>query len=153
MIDKILNNTILVLFARVVVALMFIIVGVSKITQPEEFAREISNYQLLPIIFINPLAIILPWLEVITGMMILFGVQIRANAIIVTSMLIAFTIAIIIAVAKGLSINCGCYSQIAAQKVGLPKILENTGLIILALILVFTENNKLQIQNNYGFNN
>lgn len=153
MIEKILNNTILVLIARIVVALMFIVVGVGKITHPEEFAREISNYQLLPIIFINPLAIFLPWLELITGMMILFGVQIRANAILVAAMLIAFTIAIIIAVAKGLSINCGCYSQIAAQKVGIPKILENTGLIILSLILVLTENKKLQIQNNYGFNN
>lgn len=153
MIDKIINNTVLVLIARIVVALMFIVVGVGKIAHPEEFAREISNYQLLPILFINPLAVILPWLEVITGMMILFGIQIRANAFIVSLMLITFTTAIIIAVAKGLSINCGCYSQIAAQKVGLPKILENTGLIILSLILVFTENNKLQLKNNYEFNN
>lgn len=153
MIDKIINNTVLVLIARIVIALMFIIVGVGKIAHPEEFAREISNYQLLPILFINPLAIILPWLEVITGMMILFGIQIRANAFIVSLMLITFTTAIIIAVAKGLSIDCGCYSQIAAQKVGLPKILENTGLIILSLILVFTENNKLQLKNNYEFNN
>lgn len=152
MIDKIINNTVLVLIARIVVALMFIIVGVGKIAHPDEFAREISNYQLLPILFINPLAIILPWLEVITGMMILFGIQIRANAFIVSLMLITFTTAIIIAVAKGLSIDCGCYSQIAAQKVGLPKILENTGLIILSLILVFTENNKLQLKNNYEFN-
>ncbi len=153
MIDKIINNTVLVLIARIVVALMFIIVGVGKITHPDEFAREISNYQLLPILFINPLAVILPWLEVITGTMILFGIQIRANAFLVSLMLIAFTTAIIIAVAKGLSINCGCYSQIAAQKVGLPKILENTGLIILSLILVFTENNKLQLTNNFEFNN
>lgn len=153
MIDKIINNTVLVLIARIVVALMFIIVGVGKITHPDEFAREISNYQLLPILFINPLAVVLPWLEVITGMMILFGIQIRANAFIVSLMLIAFTTAIIIAVAKGLSINCGCYSQIAVQKVGLPKILENTGLIILSLILVFTENNKLQLKNNFEFNN
>lgn len=149
MIDKIINNTALVLVARIVVALMFIIVGVGKITHPEEFAREISNYQLLPILFINPLAVILPWLEVTTGMMLLFGIQLRANALLITAMLVMFTIAIIIAVAKGLSINCGCYSQIAAQKVGLPKILENTGLIILSLILVFTENKKLQLQNNY----
>lgn len=153
MINKILNNTIVVLFARIVIALMFVIVGVGKISHPEEFAREISNYQILPLILINPMAIFLPWLEVITGMMILFGIQIRANAIIISAMLIVFTSAIIIAVAQGLNINCGCYSQIASQKVGIPKILENIGLIILSLILVFTENNKFQIENNYAFNN
>jgi len=151
-IEKILNNTFLVVFARIVIALMFIIVGVGKIAHPEEFAREINNYQILPIIFINPLAIFLPWLELITGLMILFGMQIRANAIIVLGMLIIFTTGVAIAVVKGLSINCGCYSQIAAQKVGIPKILENLGLIILTLILIFTNNNKLQI-NNYEFNN
>ncbi len=151
-IEKILNNTFLVVFARIVVALMFIIVGVGKIAHPEEFAREINNYQILPIIFINPLAIFLPWLELITGLMILFGMQIRANAIIVLCMLIIFTTGVAIAVVKGLSINCGCYSKIAAQKVGIPKILENLGLIILTLILIFTNNNKLQI-NNYEFNN
>lgn len=150
---KIVNNTFLVLFARTVVALMFIIVGVGKIAHPEEFAREINNYQILPLIFVNPLAIFLPWLELITGMLILFGIQIRANALIVLGMLIVFTTGVAIAVAKGLSINCGCYSQIAAQKVGIPKILENIGLMILTLILIFTENNKLQIKNNYEFNN
>lgn len=153
MINKIINNTIVVLFARIVIALMFVIVGVGKIAHPEEFAREISNYQLLPLILINPLAIFLPWLEVITAMMILFGIQIRANAILISGMLVVFTVAIIIAVAQGLNIDCGCYSQIASQKVGIPKILENIGLIILSLILVFTENNKFQIENNYAFNN
>ncbi len=153
MIEKIINNTAVVLVARIIVALMFIIVGIGKITHPDEFAREINNYQMLPLILINPLAIFLPWLELLTGLMILLGVQIRVNAIIVAAMLVVFTTAIIIAVAKGLSINCGCYSQIAAQKVGIPKILENTALIIFSLILVFTENNKLQIQNNYEFNN
>lgn len=145
MMEKIINNTVIVVIARIVVALMFIIVGVGKIAHPQEFAREISNYQILPVILINPMAVFLPWLELITGILILFGIQLRANAIIVAAMLIVFTTAVAIAVAKGLSINCGCYSQIAAQKVGIPKILENLGLILLSLILILTNNNKLQL--------
>lgn len=152
-IEKIINNTYLVFVARIIISIMFIIVGVGKIAHPEEFAREINNYQILPLIFVNPLAIFLPWLELITGLMILFGIQLRANAIIVFGMLIVFTTGIAIAVAKGLSIDCGCYSQIAAQKVGIPKILENIGLIILTLILILTDNNKLHLKNNYEFNN
>lgn len=143
--QKIFNNSYLILIARIIVGLMFIIVGVAKVANGAEFAEEIRNYQILPNFILNISAISVAWIELIAGILILFGIETKANALIILSMLIIFTTAVGIAMIKGLNINCGCYSQIASQKVGFPKIFENLGLIILTFIILFSNNKKFNL--------
>lgn len=144
---KIFDNEYLILTARLVVGFMFIMVGISKIADPHLFAKEIGNYRILPDILVNWTAIILPWVETICGLLLIAGVKLRANAIMIGVMLLLFNIFIASAWARGLDINCGCYSNIAKQTVGLPKILENLGLLLFTFLIFIFPKKELTLEN------
>ncbi|MFP4369223.1 MAG: MauE/DoxX family redox-associated membrane protein [Candidatus Kapaibacterium sp.] len=143
---RFLDNPYLALIARLILGFMFIIVGIAKIHEPAVFAEEIGNYRILPEFMLNFIALLLPWLELLSGLFIIAGVRIRANTIITGALLIVFIIAVASADIRGLDINCGCYSNIAEQKVGMAKILENTGLLILAVYLYIFPNNRFSLE-------
>lgn len=148
MLEKIINNSYLLLAARLIVGLMFIIVGIGKISNAAEFAKEIGNYAILPEQLLNIAAISVAWIELFIGLFFLFGVEIKASGLIIFLSLFVFTTAVAIAMAKGLNINCGCYSNIASQKVGLPKVLENIGMMLLTLIVLISTNEKWTMRYN-----
>lgn len=142
MIKNIINNKYISLIFRMVLGAMFVTVAMTKIPNPEKFANEIGNYNLLPNISLNMMALFLPWLELITGMLLIFGYKVKENSFLILGMLVVFTLGVLSAMARGLDINCGCYSEIAVKKVGWEKVLENTGLIIMALYLFLTSNSE-----------
>jgi|WetSurMetagenome_2_1015567.scaffolds.fasta_scaffold206489_2 uncharacterized membrane protein YphA (DoxX/SURF4 family) len=133
---KILSNKYFLLLLRVLLAFIFVFAGIEKIAVPENFALSITNYKLLPAESINILAIILPWIELISGILLLFGISLKENSTIITSLLIVFTIAIIISLFRGLNIDCGCYGTLYGTQIGLLKVSENILLIIFGIILV-----------------
>lgn len=106
----ILSHPLLIALLRVALGAVFIVASLDKIQNPEAFATTIANYRLLPYKLINGTAIVLPWLEVITGTLLVLGVWIRANTIIVLGLLLVFSIAISQALARGLDISCGCFT-------------------------------------------
>ena len=124
---------------------IFIAFGIEKIFEPAKFANEIGNYQMLPQFLLNIVALILPWIELISGLLLISGVRLKANSAIIGSLLLFFIIAIAIAMARGLSINCGCSSS-NAQMVGFPKILENTGLLLTCVLIFIYPNSKFALE-------
>lgn len=105
---------------RVALGVVFIVASLDKIQNPEAFATTIANYRLLPYKFINGMAIVLPWLEVVTGTLLVLGVWIRASTMMVWGLLFAFSIAICQALARGLDISCGCFTtNPAAERMSL----------------------------------
>ena len=137
----ILSNDYVNFLARVVVGFIFISFGMEKIFEPSKFANEIGNYKMLPEILLNFSALILPWIEVISGLLLIAGVRIKANSAIIGSLLFVFIVAVATAMARGLSIKCGCSSS-NAQMVGFPKIFENLGLLLLCLNLFIFPNSR-----------
>lgn len=133
------SNTHLLLIIRVTLGFIFIYAGAVKISNPEEFAISISNYRLFPNLIINFFAIILPWIEIISGILLLFGIAVKENSAIIFSLLSVFTIAIIISLFRGISIDCGCFGK--GTQIGLMKLGENTLMIIGSLLLMFFNSN------------
>ncbi|OGU59249.1 MAG: hypothetical protein A2X64_01785 [Ignavibacteria bacterium GWF2_33_9] len=148
MFSKILNNIYIVLFCRILIGTFFIVVGVSKIGNGAEFAKEIGNYAIIPEQFLNLASIAFAWSETILGLFFIFGIEVKATGIAIFVFLLLFTTAIGIAILRGLSIECGCYSNLASQQVGIPKILENVVTMLLTLIVVFTNNIKFTLSYN-----
>jgi uncharacterized membrane protein YphA (DoxX/SURF4 family) len=136
MISKILNNNILLLGIRLFLGFIFIFAAVTKIADPAGFSQSIYNYKLMPDFLINVLAIVFPWIELVVGILLIFGISVKENSAILTGLLVVFIIAIVISLARGLDINCGCFGTVEGSKVGLMKILENVGLVLLGLILI-----------------
>ena len=143
--DTIINYTIAIL--RIYLALIFVLSGIEKINDLNGFAQSIENYKILPVALVNIAAITIPWIEVVAGTLLLFGIYIKENSLIILVLLIIFTIALIIALAKGLNINCGCQGAAYAQRINIAKIFENISLIIMSLLGIKYPRQKLTFLN------
>ena len=118
---------------------IFIAAGIPKIVNPAAFATDIGNYRILPHEWINLLAITLPWIEVAAGLLLIIGVWKRANALLITLMLVVFLAAISQAVVRNLNIRCGCFGTTEGRKVGLVAIAEDFAMFAGALWLTLRE--------------
>ncbi|MCU0365379.1 MAG: DoxX family membrane protein [Ignavibacteriaceae bacterium] len=136
MINKILNNSILLLAIRIFFGFIFIFAAITKIADPGGFSQSIYNYKLMPDFIINFLAIAFPWIELVAGILLVFGISVKENSAILSGLLVIFIFAIAISLFRGLNIDCGCFGTAGGTKVGIQKILENIGLLILGLILI-----------------
>ena len=141
---SILTNTILILLVRVFLGGLFIIASLDKIADPAAFATSILNYKIVGQTLAMLIATILPSLELLCGISLILGLYPRTSALLITIMLVGFTILIISALLRGLDISCGCFTQDPnVSKIGYMKILENVGMIMLGVLLLFVLN--------YGF--
>ena len=143
---KIISNKYFLLLLRLLLGLIFIFAAIEKIVLPENFAVAISNYKLLPAEIINIPAIIIPWIEFMSGLMLLLGIMVKENSAIIAFLLIIFSIAIIISLFRGLNIDCGCFGTIYGSRIGLLKVVENILLIISGFILIKRDSTFLVIR-------
>ncbi len=135
------SNKYFQLIIRVIIGFVFIFAGMEKISDPEGFAVSISNYKAVPIWTVNFFAIIIPWIEVVSGLFLIFGIFIKENTLIISSLLVVFIILVAYAMIRGLDIECGCFGTMDGARVGFKKILENTLMLIGGIILIMKPNN------------
>ena len=126
---------------RFLLGLIFVYASYDKILDPEKFARDISNYHVVPFGLENTVAIILPWLELIIGLGIIIGVCINASVFISGGLLIIFIILIAQAILRGFNIDCGCGLK-EGEVVGWSKIIENF-LFLGACYIVYESKSRL----------
>ena len=98
------------LFLRLVVGIIFLYAGVVKIADPLGFAQALYNYRLLPAWTINPLAIILPWLELVVGGSLVLGIWTLGAGVVASLLFAVFAGALGVNLIRGLDISCGCFS-------------------------------------------
>jgi hypothetical protein len=70
----------------------------------------------LPAGAINPLALWLPWLEMVIGLCFFLGVYRRTAGRIAAILLIVFITALSINLARGRPVDCGCFSTSTKPK-------------------------------------
>jgi putative oxidoreductase len=109
-IENVLSNKYLVFAARLILGAVFIYASLEKIQNPAGFAQAIYNYRMVPESLINIMAIVLPWLELICGVLIIVGVFVRGSALLIGAMLAVFIVALSSAILRGLDISCGCFT-------------------------------------------
>ncbi len=94
---------------RVVLGGVFLAAGILKVSHPEVLAATIAAFRLLPQPVIAPLAIALPYFEMLLGGYLIVGLFTRAAAFIAAAQLAAFAAAIASVVVRGIPISCGCF--------------------------------------------
>jgi len=133
---NLLSNDYVVLGARIVLGFAFLVASVDKLASPELFARSIINYKILPHDPAMVIATILPWAEMLCSLCLIFGLATRGGSLLMGAMLFVFTVAVLSALARGLDITCGCFTQDpAAGKVGWMKLGENTLLLLVSVFI------------------
>jgi len=100
------------LLLRVYVGGVFIYASMYKINYPGEFAETIASYQLLPYWAINITALVMPWLELVSGALLILGVRTKSAAAVIGGMLILFSLAILVTLLRGIPIGCGCFTSV-----------------------------------------
>lgn len=128
------------LLARLVLGGVVVVAGLLKVAQPETSARAVRAYQLLPFDLAGYVGYALPVLEIAVGVLLVLGLFTRVSAIVGGVLMVAFTIGIASAWARGLSIDCGCFGHggtIAASQTQYPQELaRDVGLLVCAGWLV-----------------
>ena len=109
---------------RFIIGAIFIWASYDKIIDPGKFAREISNYHVVPFGLENIIAITLPWIELFIGVGLIAGIYIDANSFIAGVLLLIFNILVFQAMVRGFNIECGCGLK-EGQMVGYGKLFEN----------------------------
>jgi len=107
---RIISNRFVFLAIRIVLGVVFIWASIDKIAHPAGFAEAIYNYRMLPHWTINLMAIIMPWLELICGILLIVGVLWRGSAFMIGVLLAVFIVALSSALIRGLDISCGCFT-------------------------------------------
>ncbi len=124
--------------AQFVLAAFFAVAGFFKIADPPGFAHEIHNYGLVPGAAVNAMALVLPWLELVTGVALFLGIARRSAARIFGLLLMVFIVALSINLARGKPVDCGCFGTATVQKTDAERlnemkvaILRDVGLLLL----------------------
>lgn len=99
--------TIVELMGRVIVAGVFLFAAFPKLSDIDSFARVIEAYGFLPESLIYPVALLLPPLEVVLAVGILFGYG--PSLIAGFWLMICFIAVLAYAIHMGLDIDCGCF--------------------------------------------
>jgi uncharacterized membrane protein YphA (DoxX/SURF4 family) len=127
---------------RVFLGGFYLVAGAVKVGDPGKFAEAVANYRLLPHELINIVAVTLPWVEIVAGSFLIVGIWFTASAWLINAMTMVFIAAIGSAVARGLSIECGCFGTKGGREVGLIAIAQDLGLLACGLWLVWRSSRK-----------
>jgi uncharacterized membrane protein YphA (DoxX/SURF4 family) len=128
---------------------VFLYAAYDKILHPRDFAQIVYHYRLIgPSQTIDPalantLAITLPWVEALTGLLLITGFWRREAALVTAAMLVMFIVAVSWAMANDINLaNCGCFSVKPGEEgdgraLGWKLLAGDTAMLAAALWLVF----------------
>jgi len=145
MIMKIFENKFIFFVFRLIIGGIFIYASWSKLLNPADFGRAIRGYDMLPLFSISFLSLVIPFMEFFCGLFLIIGIFRRGSAFIIMSMLVFFLFGLGQAYARGLSIDCGCFSVSPSSPAEggaylLMRIIEDVLMLIGVIIIFFAEN-------------
>ena len=124
---------------RIALGIVVAWAALAKLSDLAAFSSQVHNFRVLPIWSENLVAMTLPWIELVAALSLLLGVQSRSGALVATGLLAVFTVAVALAVARGLDFQCGCFGTADATRVGWGKLLQNTGLLAVGAVAALRE--------------
>jgi len=126
--------------ARLGLAAVFLVSGVLKAVDPDATYVAVRAYDVLPKAGVTLVAGILPWLEIVLGLLLLAGLATRVVAVASAGLLVVFIAGVTQAWARGLSIDCGCFGGGGAVDPGQTtyglELLRDAGFLLMAAWLI-----------------
>ena len=138
------NNSWIELAVRWILGITFIYASFHKIIYPADFAKIVYGYDLFPEMFINLIAIVIPFLELVAGFALILGFYPRSAAIIINALLLAFITVLAINLIRGHEFDCGCFSAGQSGYTSSPEVTLVRDIIyfILGMQIILFEGNR-----------
>jgi uncharacterized membrane protein YphA (DoxX/SURF4 family) len=96
---------------RLLLGAFFVYASLDKIASPAAFAKAVYLWQVGGPVPSNLVAVTLPWIELLAGLLLVLGVWRREAALVVALLLLVFVVAATSVIARGIDVeNCGCFS-------------------------------------------
>jgi len=132
-------------FLRIIIGSIFIYASFDKIIHPDRFAEIVMDYKILPLGLVNISAIWLPFLELLLGLLIIKGTWIRPCSLLLIGICLLFIGGISYSLAKGINLNCGCFTTSLNVKTRTWESLWQEGLILFGCIWLWATTLKKKI--------
>ena len=141
-VSQILSSPITITILRFIVGALFILASYPKIVNPMHFSAVIAEYRILPESFVPFVAIVLPWLEFLCGIMLVLNVYVQSNALIIMVVLLVFTAGVTNNILRGIIHDCGCFELLGEwfglqDEISLSTIVRDLFFILLILPVLF----------------
>jgi uncharacterized membrane protein YphA (DoxX/SURF4 family) len=127
--------TVAALVLRVVLGVIFVYAAWVKLREPWAlFAMAIDSYQVLPVWAVELVARVLPWFELLLGILLIAGLWRRVSTAAASLLLVVFFSLMVRALAKGMQIDCGCFGP--GERLSWITLVRDGALLATSLFLV-----------------
>jgi len=134
---RIISNDYVTMLLRLYFGGLFIYASLDKIASPEQFARIVFNFHILPGSLVNIFALILPFTELVAGLGVIIGFLYRGSRDYLMLLMVVFIVAISINLVRGVDLECGCFTvSSSAKSAGLQLIVRDLLYLIPGLFLL-----------------
>ena len=96
-----------------IVAAILLSTGLIHAAQPYYFIHSIASYRLLPVTALGLFGLWLPYIQIVVAFCIGLRIVDRTALALAAVLFMAFTIAQITVILRGLNIDCGCFGFVA----------------------------------------
>lgn len=122
---------------------VFVYASLSKIADPRAFAKIVYHYQVVGpsasfgFVPANLVAVAMPWIELIAGVLLITGLWRREAAMVVAVLLVVFVASVASTLARGIDIqNCGCFALDATGRAAGWKLIAGDLALLAAALVV-----------------
>lgn len=145
------NSLDITIIPRIILGAVFIIASYHKILDPASFSNNIHNFHITPSAVENLAALSIPWLELILGVFLIFGVFLEGSISLTIGLYIFFIFILSQAVFRGIDVHCGCFKTeadagVADLKMGLIKRIGED-FLLLGMAFIYKMKNKITLSN------
>ncbi len=99
----------LVFALRLVIGVLLMVAGALKIGHAPDLAAAIAGFRLFPAWVVGPLALGLPFFELVLGLYLVLGLFTRVVAAIACAQFLVYGAVVASAVVRHISADCGCF--------------------------------------------
>jgi len=130
------NNQYLILVFRLILATFFLTSSYGKLVDIERYSVDaVYNFGILPMALARPFGLVMPFVELLCGLGLLFGVMTRLSAFGISLMSLSFFIAKAMVLSQGRSIECGCFGAVIDTLASVT-IFIDLPMIVIALMII-----------------
>jgi putative oxidoreductase len=124
---------------RIALGAAFVYAGAVKVTDPLQFADNIASFEILPNAIVSIFALSLPIFEMIAGFLLVIGFWRQAASLGIVILCAVFVVAVASALARGLTIDCGCFGTSEPSRAKMWFDLARDIVLLLAASMVYLQ--------------